>query len=316
MLIAVLALGLLCIVTMFLVSCTSFGRSPRGERLEKMQSSPNFRDGKFQNRIPSQLNTTDTSSSQTMSNSFFQRVDELRPSNKIPAIKTDLNQLNREVDLLIWFGHSSFLIQVNGIRFLIDPVFIRGSPIFFVNRAFAGTNLYNPADIPEIDYLLIAHDHWDHLDYNTVITLKDRIKKVICGLGVGEHFEYWGFAEDTIVELDWNDEIALKKNIVVHALPARHFSGRALKSDMTLWVSFMIESSYLNIFISGDTGPLYIAYALKTPTVALFGSSSVEYYHIFRHNTIALQAQELSLKNLTVKEVLQAVRSILAPKLP
>ena len=113
---------------------------------------------------------------------------------EIPVVKTDLNHLPESGDFYLWFGHGSFLLRLDGKTILADPVFYKGSPVTFINRAFPGTDLYKPKDMPnEIDFLLISHDHWDHLDYQTVIELKDRVKKVVCPLGVGENFEYWGY---------------------------------------------------------------------------------------------------------------------------
>src|SRR5699024_5550636 len=120
------------------------------------------------------------------------------------------------------FGHSSYLIQTGGKRILVDPVFCMASPVSFVNKPFKGTELYTPDDMPDIDYLVISHDHWDHLDYNTVKKLQNRIGTVICPLGVGEHFEYWGFDKERIIELDWNENARLAPGFVMHCLPARH----------------------------------------------------------------------------------------------
>ena len=127
-------------------------------------------------------------------------------------------------------------------------------PVSFINKPFKGTEIYTPEDIPEIDYLVITHDHWDHLDYNTVIKLKDRIGKIICGLGVGENFEHWGFDKDRIIELDWHENVILDNGFIINCLPSRHFSGRSFSRDKTLWSSYMIQSPTKNIFISGDTG--------------------------------------------------------------
>ena len=97
------------------------------------------------------------------------------------------------------------------------------SPVSFVNKPFKGADAYKPADMPEIDYLVISHDHWDHLDYETVMQLKNRVDKVVCPLGVGEHFEYWGFDKSSLVELDWFEDTVLDKGFLLHCLPARHF---------------------------------------------------------------------------------------------
>ena len=157
---------------------------------------------------------------------------------------------------MYWFGHSSYLIQIDGKRMLVDPVFCMASPVSFVNKPFPATYAYQPNDMPDIDYLIITHDHWDHLDYQTIMQLKDRIGKIICPLGVGEHFEYWGFKEDQLIELDWyeNSTSGNEAELSIHCLPARHFSGRGLTANQTLWASFLIETSSKKIFIGGDGG--------------------------------------------------------------
>ena len=111
-----------------------------------------------------------------------------------------------------------------------------------------------PDDMPDIDYLVISHDHWDHLDYNTVKKLKDRIGAVICPLGVGEHFEYWGFDKERLIELDWNEDANLAPGFMIHCLPARHFSGRGLTANQSLWASFLLETPSQKIYIGGDGG--------------------------------------------------------------
>jgi L-ascorbate metabolism protein UlaG (beta-lactamase superfamily) len=172
----------------------------------------------------------------------------------LPSVKTDLKQLDINEDILIWMGHSSLFIQTDGKRILIDPTLLSASPVSFFNKPFKGAQIYAPDDIPDIDYLIITHDHWDHLDYRTVKRLKARTGKVICALGVGEHFEYWGFDKDRIVELDWNESAELENGFVVHCLPARHFSGRGFSRNKTLWASFMLQTASKSIYLSGDGG--------------------------------------------------------------
>jgi L-ascorbate metabolism protein UlaG (beta-lactamase superfamily) len=231
-----------------------FGKAPQGEILERIESSPNYRDGKFQNYTP-RIPRPKPTLKGWWNFAFGKKVEGFRPSMPLPSMKTNLKQIDRKENVLIWLGHSSLFIQIDGIRFLIDPVLITASPVPFVNTAFKGTKVYTPDDIPDIDYMLISHDHWDHLDYKTVKKLRNRIGKVICGLGVGEHFRQWKFNTDDIIEFDWNENIALQEKIILHILPARHYSGRAsFGSDNTLWVSFMIEAPSSNIFVSGDTG--------------------------------------------------------------
>lgn len=231
-----------------------FGRAPRGERLERIERSPHYRDGQFHNMHVTQQITSGKGMTGTMLEFLFGKKERNRPGRALPAIKTDLKKLNKNENLLIWFGHSSYLIQAEGKRILVDPVFISASPVGFFNKPFQGTAIYKPEDIPAIDYLIITHDHWDHLDYGTVKQLKNRTGKVICPLGVGEHLEYWGFDKARLVELDWEEEAALGEDFRVYCLPARHFSGRNFISNRTLWASFLFQTPDRKIFIAGDGG--------------------------------------------------------------
>jgi L-ascorbate metabolism protein UlaG (beta-lactamase superfamily) len=146
-------------------------------------------------------------------------------------------------------------MQVNGKKILFDPVLSGSvSPVSFTNRSFMGTDPYGPDDIPEVDYLFISHDHWDHLDYKTMLAIKPKVKKVICALGVGSHLEYWGFSASDIIEMDWNDRIILDEGFIVHAVTSRHFSGRTLKRNRTLWASFVLQTPTHRIFMGCDGG--------------------------------------------------------------
>ncbi len=244
----------LSVAAIAFINQPSFGRLPHGERLERVRKSSNYRDGKFQNLSPTQQITSDKSLFSIMMDFLFKKVKDLRPETDLPTIKTDLKQLNHDEEMMVWLGHSSVFIQANGQRFLVDPVLVMSSPVSFFNKAFKGTDIYSPSDMPDIDFLIISHDHWDHLDYNTIKQLKDRIGKVICPLGVGEHLEYWGFDKNSIIEFDWNENKSFANGLTIYCLPARHFSGRGLSSNQTLWASFMLQTPAKNIFISGDSG--------------------------------------------------------------
>ena len=204
-----LLLGIVCLlaaaVALF-IHRPSFGRLPRGERLARIERSPNYRDGQFRNRERTPQITADRGRVRTMLGFLFRSTDNLRPAVPVAAVRTDLRELDPAREQLVWFGHSSYLILSGGRRILVDPVFRSAAPLGFLNRAFPGSDLYRPEDMPAIDLLVITHDHWDHLDYRTVRELKDRIGKVVCPLGVGEHFELWGFAPERIVELDWDED--------------------------------------------------------------------------------------------------------------
>lgn len=247
-------IGILCISVFAFINQPSFGRLPQGARLERIKRSPHYHDGQFNNLHPTQMMTSDEGRFGAMLSFLFRKTENLRPENAVPVIKTDLHKLKRDENVLIWFGHSSYFIQIDGKRFLVDPVFCMASPVSFVNKPFKGTDVYKPEDMPDIDYLVITHDHWDHLDYRTVMQLKERIGRVVCPLGVGEHFEYWGFNSDRIVELDWNESCGLSDGFRIHCLPARHFSGRGLQRNRSLWASFLVESPSRRVYLAGDGG--------------------------------------------------------------
>lgn len=250
----VLAVVCTTAVAILFISRPSFGRKPRGERLERIRCSPNYRDGQFRNRHEVPHITSGNGRVRTLWDFLFRENEGLKPKTKIPVIQTDLRKIEPDQETLVWFGHSSYLIQTQGKRILVDPVFYKASPVSFVNKPFKGTDAYKPQNMPDIDILIISHDHWDHLDHRTVKELKNRIGKVICPLGVGEHFKYWGFGKGQIIELDWNENTALCNDLVIHCLPARHFSGRGLTSNQSLWASYLVQTPSRNIYIGGDSG--------------------------------------------------------------
>jgi len=255
-------LWIVVVILVFLVglvaTCFSqkkYGRLPKGDRLKRIEQSPNYSDGQFHNLHPTPVNTAEKQSFLKMMNKFlFDKTPNLRPDSALMVVKTDLKHLDKNQNLIVWFGHSSYYLQLDGVSYLVDPVFYAASPVSFVIKPFNGTNIYKPEDMPDIDYLIITHDHWDHLDYKTVRELKNRIGHVICPLGVGEDFEYWGFDVNKIIEMDWHEKASLSKEVQLHCLPARHFSGRLLTPNKTLWASYMIVSQSKTIFIGGDGG--------------------------------------------------------------
>ncbi len=246
----------ICVTGIFIFTLQPcFGGTPRGERKERVKNSPHYHQGKFRNRQETPPLSSDKGFLGTVSQMMFKRTKRKKPKSPIPSVRTDLWTLDRSEDLLVWFGHSSYLLQVDGKRFLVDPV-LKGaaSPVWFINRPFKGTQVYKPEDIPEIDYLIISHDHFDHLDYGTIERIRDRVGKVICGLGAGQHLERWGFAPQQLVELDWNEEAGLDDGFRVYCLPARHWSGRGLKSSQSLWASYLLAMPSRKIYIGGDSG--------------------------------------------------------------
>lgn len=232
-----------------------FGKKAGGKRLERMKRSPHYSNGQFHNLSPTPSFTEGGNFFTVMKKFFFEKNKNAVPANPIRSEKTDLHNLDPEEELLVWFGHSSYFIQSAGKKILVDPVFSgSASPVSFTNKAFAGTNRYAVEDVPPIDYLFITHDHWDHCDFETLTKLEPKINKVITGLGTGAHLEGWGFDPEIITEMDWNETIIPEEGLSVHAVPARHFSGRGFKRNSVLWTSFILQTPAKKIFIGGDSG--------------------------------------------------------------
>lgn len=232
-----------------------FGRRPLGRRLEEIRRSPNYKDGQFQNLEITPALAEGVSYFTVFEKFFFHQSKRSKPKQSLPVVKTDLTALLPDENIIVWFGHSSYFIQAYGKKFLVDPVFSgHASPVNFTTKAFPYTSKYTAEDMPEIDYLIITHDHWDHLNYDTVLNLKSKTKRIITGLGTGEHFERWGFDMSCVTELDWNATIKLFGGFEMTAVTARHFSGRGLKRNTSLWTAFVLQTPSFRLFLGGDSG--------------------------------------------------------------
>jgi L-ascorbate metabolism protein UlaG (beta-lactamase superfamily) len=148
------------------------------------------------------------------------------------------------------------LIKADGKNILVDPVFSeRASPFKFVgSKNYAIQSPYTIADFPDIDLVIISHDHYDHLDYNSILQLKSKTKFFCVGLGVGSHLEHWGVDSTKIKEFDWWQSEKISTDIELISTPARHFSGRGFRRNQTLWSSYILKTSSKKIFIGGDSG--------------------------------------------------------------
>ncbi|GGC57973.1 MBL fold metallo-hydrolase [Pedobacter quisquiliarum] len=254
-------LSLICLLllligaTLIYMQQQKFGKAPNREYLDLIKKSPNYKDGKFQNRHFTPMITEGYSFLSVTYDFIVTKFPRTKPTAAIPSIKTDLKNLARTENVLIWFGHSSYFLQLNGKRFLIDPIFSgNASPVPNSTKAFPGTDVYAAADFPEIDYLLITHDHYDHLDYETILQLAPKIRHVVCGLGVGAHFRHWKFDSTKIVEKDWDEKVVIDDQMTLHTATARHFSGRGFTRNNTLWLSFILQTPSFKIYLGGDSG--------------------------------------------------------------
>jgi L-ascorbate metabolism protein UlaG (beta-lactamase superfamily) len=251
LLIVIITIG---IGTFLFLNTERFGKHPTGERLERIKKSPNYKNGSFQNLHHTPMLTEGVGYSRVMYDFLFGTKPK-EPTKNLPSVKTDLKNLNKEENVLIWIGHSSYFMQLDGKKILVDPVFSgNASPLSFTTKAFKGTDIYTTDKIPKIDYLFLTHDHWDHMDYKTLKKLQPKIKKVITGLGNGAHLEAWGFDPKRILEGDWYDSFTFADDVTVHITPSRHFSGRGFTRAKTLWASFVLKTPNHSIYIGGDGG--------------------------------------------------------------
>ena len=230
------------------------GKNPSGSRLEKIRLAPNYHDGAFRNIEHTDVMRKGVSMAKLMKD-FINKPKSTEPSVPLPWVKTDLNAIPSGSTRLVWFGHSSYLLSSNGFTILVDPTFSgNASPVSFFAKAFEGTNNYSAEDMPAIDLLLLTHDHYDHLDYDTVRKLDKKVKKIVTSLGVGQHLEYWNIDPSKFTELNWWEETSVTENVKLTATPARHFSGRGTRRGKTLWSSFVIDLFGTKIFAGGDSG--------------------------------------------------------------
>lgn len=232
---------------------TPMGSAPDADRKTRYTESPQFNGSRFFNLLPT-LNEDISFSS--MYEFFFGGVDERKPAQDLPVEVRSADEFVDRVDDLrvTWLGHSMLLVELDGARILVDPVISdRASPSSFVGpkRFYEGPLAHT--DLPDVDAVVISHDHYDHLDMEAMKYLADRVARFIVPLGVGSHLEYWGVSADRIEEKDWWDETEVGA-ITLVSTPARHFSGRAFSdADATLWSGWAFIGAEKRIYYSGDT---------------------------------------------------------------
>lgn len=186
---------------------------------------------------------------------FFSRPKTVRPSAKVPAVITNLKTYYSEAPTIFWFGHSSYLIHCRGVNILVDPVLSgHASPFRFYIKAFEGSDIYKAEDMPDIDVLIITHNHYDHLDIHAINKLAPRTKAFYMPLGVGASLSSLKIDPKKIKELDWWQSTDIDRHTKLTATPARHFSGRGLKRNGSLWSSFVLSLHGYTIFIGSDSG--------------------------------------------------------------
>lgn len=219
----------------------------------KPEESDHFSKGKFHNLVPTTTLAKDKSFGRVLMDRL-RRPGSAFPSKVLPSVKTDLKQFLSDTPAVIWFGHSSYLLICKGVRILVDPVFSgHASPLPGMIKAFRGADVYTPADFPEIDYLVITHNHYDHLDKKTIAALLPKVRQVYTSLGVGKYLPLYS-SDIPVTEMDWWETQQLREGISLTATPARHFSGRGLVQNESLWSSFVLQFFDHRLFLGGDSG--------------------------------------------------------------
>ncbi|MFZ5550742.1 MAG: MBL fold metallo-hydrolase [Pseudomonadota bacterium] len=235
-----------------------------GLRLERMRASPRWAEGErgggFRNLHPILPGLRHTEGPRPTLSDFLCGGGRRAPAGPLPSVDPREAWL-RPPDTGLratWLGHSTVLIEIDGFKVLTDPVWgPRASPL-----RFAGPKRFQPMPIklkalPVPDVVVISHDHYDHLDYPTVVALARHTRvPIVTSLGVGAHLEAWGVPHERITELDWWESFTLPGGALqVTATPSQHFSGRGLKDrNATLWSSMAMRTARHRVFFSGDTG--------------------------------------------------------------
>ena len=237
----------------------TFGKPAQGERLARMQASPLWSGNGFRNIHPIQTGLRDSSGPRPSLGDFLCGGGRRVPTAALPAVDPREAWSRRPDSGLraTWLGHSTVLIEIDGLRVLTDPVWgPRASPSRLI-----GPKRFQPVPLPlralaDVDVVLVSHDHYDHLDYPTIVALAQRGLPFVTSLGVGAHLEAFGVAPHLITELDWWQSHTLPgSGVSITAAPAQHFSGRSLKDrNATLWSSLVIRGERHAVFFSGDTG--------------------------------------------------------------
>ncbi|SDO08818.1 L-ascorbate metabolism protein UlaG, beta-lactamase superfamily [Paenibacillus sp. yr247] len=248
-----IVIGIVIVFVLFMNVYPVFGQKPSKAKVQAFSRSSQYVNGKFQNPVPTM---TDGSFKKTMGIllDFAKSSPNRRPKRPL-AMETP--SLIKDLETKVtWFGHSASLVAIEGKALLLDPMFGKAPSPFprFGKGRYSGGLPFEIAQLPVIDAVLLSHDHYDHLDYGSIMKLKHKVNKFLVPLGVGSHLIRWGVQPDKIDEYDWWDEFTFE-GLTLACTPATHFSGRSITDHgATLWCSWVIKGKQSNIFFSGDSG--------------------------------------------------------------
>ena len=231
------------------------GKIDKEEKLY-LEKSKQWRNGKFQNQSKTTMDINLSSLPKLIKENIDGRKSR-NPIKNIPLIPFDLENFQKnEIPKFVWYGHSVLLLQINNRNLLIDPMFgSDASPVGPIRtKRFSADSLAIIDNLPPIDAILLTHDHYDHLDFESIRKLKEKTDVFLVPLGVARHLEHWGIERNKITEFDWWQDMKFLGLDIIFT-PSRHFSGRgAFDRAKSLWGGWIINSSEHKIYWSGDGG--------------------------------------------------------------
>ena len=250
---------LVIIGVVFMYTSPQFGAGASDQQKAAYKKTGHFEDEKFINAGGVTSPSFSFPEMISLGIKFFSKQPKAIPESVVPVEKIgslNIVEFREEKPRVVWFGHSALLLQIDGKNILLDPM-LGDVPAPHPMLGNARFNKELPLEIeklPQIDAVIFSHDHYDHLDYESVVKLKDIVEHFYTPLGVGNHIASWGVPKEKISQLDWWEEVSFK-GIKFVCTPAQHFSGRGLSDGAaTLWSSWVIQSNNYNIYFSGDSG--------------------------------------------------------------
>jgi L-ascorbate metabolism protein UlaG (beta-lactamase superfamily) len=252
-------LGLLLLIaiiaTVFINTSPEFGKDPSKEQQDHYVESGNFKEGKFFNTSESPMDIN----MGRMLKKMLEKAPNRQPSKNIEVVELSAETIRNKVDsvaYLTWFGHSAFLLEIDGKHILLDPMLgeVPAPHPLLGRKRYSKELPIEIEELPFVDAVVFSHDHYDHLDYGSVQKLKGKVGHYFVPLGLGNHLIAWGIPAEIITELYWWQEVDFD-GIKLACTPSRHFSGRGMfNRGATLWCSWVIQSNDKRIFFSGDSG--------------------------------------------------------------
>ena len=251
---------------LLLSRCEQFGAVPTGPDHQRMTMSPNYNPDQdiFVNEDPDVIEEMLAHSGfwanprKNLSNNFLFNPNTPTPNAPLPEVRGPLPDDLRDTSDTVkftWLGHATVLASINGKTILFDPVFSESAaPVSWAVKRYQPPAI-GIEELPQIDFIVISHDHYDHLDMNAVKFFKESNTRFLVPLGVASHLEYWGISRDKVTEFDWWQSRTIA-GITFTCAPAQHFSGRTgtIAMQKTLWSSWAVRTEATSVYFSGDSG--------------------------------------------------------------